>query len=332
MASQEGFCSPVRVVPRDGAFRFRRCGYDCELWHFEAVLDNGYGVLLGVMAYRLGRSGILHTSVRLTKGQETVASISKINLLSDVSFSYEIPTMVIEGFLRIGFDEEQYQKTKHWSYTIAVADPRLSLHLCFLGTTVGWKTRTSHTQWGVMLPKAKVQGNVSHDGKSISVSGSGYHDHNWDQSPIMFLRKIGWFCGNVSTETMKVTWAKILQSSMEGTLLVVLNQDSGHSALEFLRIPSNEVRLSRFGFNPGQSLPSAIHLSFNSRDGSIPVSGDINLKIVQVTYLRFFTIRYCVCLAFSSGSITVGDRTEQVSGLHFFEFPAFWKSKIKQDQ
>ena len=38
---------------------------------------------------------------------------------------------------------------------------------------------TQYNAWFVALPSAKVQGNLTYNGQTHQVQGSGYHDHNW---------------------------------------------------------------------------------------------------------------------------------------------------------
>lgn len=100
------------------------------------------------------------------------------------------------------------------------------MNLIFDGTTIGWKIETDTTCWAVPLPKATVTGTLTIHGKSITVSGIGYHDHNWGYSPATVIQNQGWYWGRITAESLHLTWANTFASLHEQDLIAVLNKET----------------------------------------------------------------------------------------------------------
>jgi hypothetical protein len=324
------FLRPVEVILKDDTYQGNKKFIDFELWHFEAVFDNGYSFLLGLMIYHLGKSGIVKTRFGVYNNRKTKVETNKTYLLSNAATSKETPFFEINGKLSIIFDQNHYEKTKEWCYNISISDNDNRVGLKFLGTTSGWKTKTDYTNWAAILPKATVTGSITQKGRKIPLRGIGYHDHNWGQSPIMFLKKIGWFCGTIFADTLKITWAKALRTSEKGELLVVINQDINKSLNKkgFFIIPPKNIifTIKNYIYKHKRWIPSEINLKIRdmTTEDGLPVSAELHMKIYDIKYINFFTIQYCVCLVRTTGMLSLGSTTEYLNNsTQIIEFPSF---------
>jgi hypothetical protein len=322
------FLPPVRVLPIDDAFQGQMRTIDFELWHFEAILDNGYSLLLGVMIYRLKKSGIVKTQLRLRKDSVADVVSHHTYLLSDIVLSEEFLLIEVGDKLHIMFDQDHYNKTGEWVFNISITEHHYTLNLKFIGTTTGWKTKTKYTSWAGILPKATVLGSLTQQGEKILLQGKGYHDHNWGQSLTMFLNKQGWFCGSVYADTLKITWAKEVQNRIDDGQLAIINRDTTISddVTWFYPLPAKDIKftIKSSTVKYRHRIPSEIHLKIQETtvDDALFASAELWMKIVDVQKIRFFTLQYYVCLVKTTGMVKVGSTEEYLQdSSQLIEFP-----------
>ena len=322
------FLPPVKVLPFDDAFQRHMRTIDFELWHFEAIFDNGYNLLLGVMIYRVKKSGIVKTRLRILKDGVADVVSHHTYLFSDIILSEEFLSIDIGDKLHIMFDQDHYKKTGEWIINISISERHYTLDLKFIGVTTGWKTKTKYTSWAGILPKATVLGSMALQGEKILLQGKGYHDHNWSQSLTIFLNRQGWFCGSVYSDTLKITWAKEVQNTIDGGQLAIINRDATISDDEarFYIIPSKDiiftVKSSMVKYR--HRIPSEIHLNIKETTikDALPASVELWMKIVDVQKKRFFTLQYYVCLVKTTGVLKLGSTEEYLQdSSQLIEFP-----------
>jgi hypothetical protein len=323
------FERPVRVTPRDGAFQGNIRFFNFEWWHFEAVFDNGYSIHVGLILYHLKNSGIARSRLDVYHMGKTEFESTKTHLFSDLHTSSEQPSLKLDNRLTITFDYERYKKNGEWSYHIHAVDNQHAIDLAFTGTTPGWKTKTSYTQWAAILPKAKVTGTITIHGQQIKVNGWGYHDHNWDLSPTIFLKKLEWFCGTIYSDTLKLTWAKALRTLETGELLAVINRDDNHENKKgFYIIPETNVTFLWKNWMPSthHQIPSEFSLKIQNTitvNDHIPIHVDLQMKTIDTQHMRFFTTHYWICHVTTTGFLTLGATTERLNNsTQIIEFPS----------
>ena len=67
------------------------------------------------------------------------------------------------------------------------------------------KAGESYFAWLAAVPSGKISGNIIIDNENKSISGSGYHDHNWGNIPLQRLFKSWtWFRGKAGPYTVIV--------------------------------------------------------------------------------------------------------------------------------
>lgn len=116
------FLAPVPVIPRDDAYQGHIKNIDFELWHFEAICDNEYSLLVGIMIYRLRKSGIIKTRLGIYKDGKAEFISNKTFLLSDVVLSDEFLLIKLGQWLQIHFDQEHFNRTGEWMIDLSIND------------------------------------------------------------------------------------------------------------------------------------------------------------------------------------------------------------------
>ena len=332
------FLPPVQVLPINDAYQGHIKNIDFELWHFEAVCDNEYSVLLGVMVYRFKKSGIVKTRFGIYKNGVANVVSHKTYLLSDVVLSYEFLSIKMSDRLRIIFDQEHYNKTGEWIINISINEHDYTVDLKFIGMTTGWKTKTKYTSWAAILPKASVIGSMTLKGQKIPLKGKGYHDHNWEQSFSILQKKHGWFCGTIYADSLKITWAKEINNPSGGQV-VIINQDTNKSNEKggFYNIPTKDVTftMTKSMVKNGHRIPSEIKLKIKEttvEDNNISISAEMLMKICDIQEIRFFTMKYYVCHVKTTGALKFNSKEEHLqNSSQIIEFPTYMIDKHRTE-
>ncbi|RLF44381.1 MAG: hypothetical protein DRN17_04565 [Thermoplasmata archaeon] len=313
------FLRAMEISPKDDAFHGNINLLDVEWWYFDAILENGYSVHMGVRIYHLGNSGIVQSRITVYREGKSVVEAVKTDLYSNTNISSEIPLIEINGRPVIEFDQKHYKKTGRWQYHLSLHIDNHAINLTFDGMTPGWKVETSDTCWAVALPKAKVQGTIKVNGQEFRVKGVGYHDHNWGYPPPLpvSLNYQGWFWGRIHFDTMGITWARVMMGEKED-LLAVVNRDSYDPKQGvFYSIPPDNIMLETGGFvkNRWQQIPTEFELQIKDVvPGCENLNADVQMKTIDVHYSRIFTFHYWRYHMQASGEITADGTTERLHG------------------
>jgi len=321
------FLKAENIVPVDDAFHGDINLIDVEWWYFDGIFNNEYSVHLGVRTYHLKNSGFIESRINIYKKGKVEVEATKKDFFSNFNISYDSPDLEINGKPIIKFDKEYYKKTGKWRYQVSLKINDNEVDLIFVGTTQGWKIETSETCWTVALPKAKVTGEMRFKGKTITVEGVGYHDHNWGYSATTIFTNIGWFWGRVNGDTLTITWAKTMITPERGDLLAIVNQDSDNKKEYYSINPTNiSFSAKKFIKKNRQSVPTEFNLQIINAisDDDILVNADINMKTVYLQHSRIFTAHYFRYHVKADGKISLGSKTESLDDkTQIMEFLSF---------
>ena len=153
-----------------------------EWWYFDAHFDDGSTAVIVFMTKPiLERKGPLKPGVSMTITRPDGVKLVRFPLFSPESFlaSKEGCDVRIEKN-RVRGDLHRYEL--HAESDGMVAD------LVFTGSVPPWRPGAGKVGFGDLdhyfawlpaIPYGMVEGSLTYDGKTISVSGTGYHDHNW---------------------------------------------------------------------------------------------------------------------------------------------------------
>ena len=154
-----------------------------EWWYFDAEYSNGYKIV--VIFYTKNRfdvaggpmpvatiditlpNGSTINKLIFEKGSKICASSHKCDVsICDCHIEYE------DGFYNIDFKCEEFQYSCTLKPTFPMWRPKTG-HIYF------GEEEKDYFAWLVAVPSGKCNGVLIVDDNVISMSGTGYHDHNW---------------------------------------------------------------------------------------------------------------------------------------------------------
>lgn len=168
----------------DGKRDDDRPGYT-EWWYFDALMDDGTSVVVhfntktsGKALVKNGPSPAVVISIMPPSGEEYTDTL--LYPASEASFSKE-KCDVKFGPHRICGDLKDY--------TIQVEPVNgIGCDLKLHNERKSWRPETGHLSFGsndkyftwlFVVPKGEISGTITYGGKTVTVHGSGYHDHQW---------------------------------------------------------------------------------------------------------------------------------------------------------
>jgi predicted secreted hydrolase len=304
------------ITLEDDAFHGRGELPYVEWWYFDAKLNNGYSLTLGIHVIDIFTKGIVTT--RLTvyyEGTALVKSYEKY-FLRDFSASSETPSVYISGNQIIKGTYDTMNKC--FFYTVTMTVPGSSINLQFLGTTQGWKQQQRTGDWWVVvLPQAGVTGTITIENTTMNVNGTGYHDHNWGISPWIAWR-FGWFWGTCHSPSYTITWADILSTRRTQRPMMVINTKQNG----YLEIPADTIWFStdRYAVDHFKRIPLLFTLE------------TITEHVFLVIHMEVLSVDHTVMLGFinywryhvrCTGNIIVDGHIEMINDSSIMEYLRF---------
>ena len=303
------------ITLQDDAFHGRRNLPFIEWWYFDATLDNGYSLAVGVHVLSMFSRGIVSTRLTLyDQGSLLIKNYEKYSL-RDFSASSEVPSVFIAG------DQIIYSSIDpkgHYVYNVTMKTPEGAVSLHFVGCTEGWKQQQKTGDWwAVVLPRATVTGTIIIENATMNITGTGYHDHNWGVSPLITLH-FGWFWGTCRSSNYSVTWAQIYQTRLTHLPIMVVNiNDDGYLDIpaETIWFSIEDITLDHFRRVPR---------FFNIETVTEHVFLVIDIKVISVDYSQLLGfIQYWRYQVRCTGTIMIDGDMETVDSVSIMEYLRF---------
>ena len=304
------------ITLRDDAFHGRGELPFIEWWYFDAKLDNGYSLALGVQVLNIFARGIATTRLTLFQQGSVIMKSYEKYFLRDFSASSDVPSVFIEGNqVLLG----TYDAVKDcFVYNVTLNAPEGSVSLQFVGVTKGWKRQQQTGDWwAVVLPHANVTGTITLNDTTMNVTGNGYHDHNWGIGPRVALH-FGWFWGTCSSSNYTVTWAEIRTTRVTQLPIMVVNTIDGG----YLEIPSETIWFSTDNISLDHF--KRVPWFFNIETITEHVFVVIDMEVISVDHTEMLGfINYWRYHVRCSGTIIVDGHMEKVDGISIMEYLRF---------
>ena len=317
----------IKLIPRDisladDAFHRSTKHTAAEWWYFDAFFTNNYSLHIGCRTFSKRNRGMISPFLEIYKEGKLEAKGVKRYLFRSFQTSKIFPLVKLLDNTIVAFDLERLNDRGEWVYNVSLEMGDHEAHLTFIGATKGWKIETEDECWTVALPKASVTGEITVNGKRMSVNGIGYHDHNWNYTLQTAMNSRGWYWGKIMSETFSVAWAKVMKTSAEGELLAVVNQDNvGYFNINPENICFNPDKFIR---SHGRKTPTSFNLQIDDVVEGIPIHVDIKMEAQEIHYSKVAIIapywRYHVK---STGFISVDSCKETVNSTQIIEFLRF---------
>ncbi|MBQ8696955.1 MAG: hypothetical protein IJ519_04465 [Clostridia bacterium] len=177
---------------------------DYEWWDFDAKLEGGYSLVIifysqPVTASTFGYAPCVSSSLS-GNGYDMMEEVSCS--IRDCSFSREgcevkIGNNIFKGDLK--------------DYTIHFENQRVNCNVTLTGLAESYRHHTGeiffgekkYFAWLPSVPEGKVSADITVDGKRMTLTGSGYHDHNWGNTAMFWLMH-HWYWGRAKVGDYQV--------------------------------------------------------------------------------------------------------------------------------
>lgn len=153
-----------------------------EWWYFDAHFEDGSTVVLVFMTKPLlERNGPLSPHIALTITRPDGTKLSQLPIFPREQFFAGKETCD----MRIG---SNWVKGDLHTYQAHVELDELAADMVFTGLVPAWRPGAGKSYFGDLehyfawlpsIPYGTVTGTLTYDGKTHTVKGTGYHDHNW---------------------------------------------------------------------------------------------------------------------------------------------------------
>ena len=316
--------TPEGIAPTDDAFHGSPGRFGAEWWYFDAVFNNGYSLHIGCRTFSRKKWGMVSPFLEFYRnGFLEAKSVDRV-FFRDFHTSSSFPFVQLSDKKIIDFDKERFKDSGKWVYDVSLDFGDNSADLIFVGTTKGWKIETLGAEsWTVALPKAKVTGEIVVDGEKMSISGVGYHDHNWNYGLLTAMNYgKGWYWGKIMSKSLSVSWADIIRPNYKDDLLAVVNQDDNG----FFAVKPEKIQFDTGGFVRihDRKAPKNFSLRIDDVVNDVPVVVDVEMVARKIHYNRVLLVapywRYHVE---AKGFIQLGSHKEEINPVQIMEFLRF---------
>ena len=307
--------TPQDIDLQDDAFHGSDSYHFLEWWYFDALLNDGYSVKVSIQVLSIIDRYFAFSTIDVYRYGTFIKRERETYPFSTFHASERVPLITVDGEKILHGCIDNGSNALRYRLSLSIKD--LAIDLSFIGCTQGWKGKTTASWWGVILPKAKVNGTIRVDNKDISVQGIGYHDHNWEVTVLSSLN-FGWIWGKMNSANYTFTYSSILNTCfLDQQLLVINTQDTGYVSVH----PDQfDFSIDEFQIRNGMVIPESFTLT--AHEDSITLYAKMQVSDTHHTRL-FGMINYWRYHIRCNGYITNGVHTESIDEIQIAEFIRF---------
>jgi predicted secreted hydrolase len=315
--SQKGLNVSLQdIVLGDDAFHGKRTFPSTEWWYFDAIFDDRYSAEMSVRVLSALQKGIVISRLNIYDQGSLLSSDYASYQLNEFSASLDVPLVQINGNTVISGSYDN--TTGNFIYDVSFEFPQCAAALHYVGCTKGWKRQQQTGEWWVVvLPQATVTGTIIVNNTTKKVSGTGYHDHDWDVTWRTALN-YGWFWGHVSSSNYTATWATILSTRATVKPMLVVNENNAG----YLDVPSKTIWFSAkdIHLDHGRFVPYFFNIETMTDDVFLVV----NMQVVSIHHEPFISlVNYWRYHVKCTGTIIMNGHIELVDGVFIAEYLQF---------
>lgn len=195
---------PSTILRREDGLRTGGKFGEYEWWYFDAKLEGGYSLVIifysqPVTAATFGYAPCVSFSLT-GGGYELLEEVSAP--MKDCHFSRD------RCDIRIG---KNTFKGDLKNYTIHFENEKINCDVSLKGLAESYRHKTGqiffeekkYFAWLPSVPEGKVTAELTVEGKKLSLTGSGYHDHNWGNTGMFWLMH-HWYWGRAKVGEYQV--------------------------------------------------------------------------------------------------------------------------------
>ena len=212
---------PRNIVFKDDARH--RTGFfsHVETWYYDAIFENGYSVVSLINVIHIGKLGTVLSGIFFYKDGKLLKINRKRYPLRQFCGSEDTLLLKIKNKHIIN---GKIEPNGDWKYQIKRGDEEYGFDLQLVKTMKPFKGKTYLGKW-LVIPGFSVSGELTINGKTMQVTGNGYHDHNIYPLKAPFITK-GYFFGKIPLENANAIWAQVQKKSEMQSLVILSKPDS----------------------------------------------------------------------------------------------------------
>jgi len=304
----------TNITLKDDAHHKTYTFFHVETWYFDAVFTNNYSMAFWITLVQKGNIAIASIALNIYEDTNRYENRRKLNLFNQFSGSEEKPILKICNKTIVTGDIDEL--TNRWIFNVSFSKDDQAVDLQYTSTSKGWKVNIKGGWW-LVIPRFNVTGTISLNNEKISVSGEGYHDHNWLYTYTPLLQK-GWHFGRIAGDTLCLTWAKVRKKRFKGDKIAILNQGQADPVL----IDPNDFKLTitKYMCDHLRRIPKKFSVSINNERLTI----DAKMEALNTQYVRLPLINYWRYHVRTVGKITLDGLTENIDTVEISEFMKFF--------
>ena len=305
--------TPHDIVLRDDALHRKGNFGHVETWYYDALFENNYSTVMLVNVFHMANFSVVLTRLFIYKDKKLVGNLRGRIPFKRFYGSEDEPLIKLNGqqIIRGHIDRD----TKVWKYQISMGNCKQGIDLELIKTTKAWKGKTFLGDW-LVIPRFKVKGVIFLDGKRISVSGEGYHDHN--NYPVYApLVNRGYYFGTIPFDSMNITWAKVMKSRSNKQLLIVLNKDN-----EYISINNEDIcfTVEKQVEDHGKLIPKIWRLNVENAFLNL----DVRIESLHFHYISFPSVNYWRHHVRNIGEIKIDSFSKRIDVIGISEYLKFF--------
>jgi len=300
--------NPTPILLQDDAAHKPRIFGNIETWYYDAIFDNNYSMACVVNVIHFLKTGLILSGVFIYKDTHLLKWVRIRTPMKHFHSSQERLHLGLQDKTII--DTETIRSPKEWTYHVVLGDEKNNVDLRFLKKIEGWKGNHFLGDW-LVAPLLEVTGDLTVDATKISVSGSGYHDHNNYPLFAPFFGKGANF-GKIIAGPIIVVWAQVIRRNKHVDNILVINTDD-----TVLSVPSNDIQVlvKDSMKDHGTVVPTKYRLRVQKQDIDI----DVDIQSLDHHYLTIPTVKYWRHHAKNTGKIRVGSYAENVDSISIID-------------
>jgi hypothetical protein len=279
---------PHDSVVQDDALHKRGKFGRVETWYYDALFENNYSIVSLVNILHMSCFSIVITSMFIYRNTELVKCVRQRIPIKSFYGSEEELLIEINGRKIIhGYIDEN---SNRYLCMISRGDNNFGFNLEFVKTAKAWKGKTFLGDW-LVIPRFNVNGMLFIDGKGISVSGEGYHDHNIYPIYAPLINK-GYHFGKIPFDSMNITWAHVTRNRDNEEIILVLNKDKEYNSINPRGI---QFEVKTFVRDHGKIIPAKCFLKVEDNLLNLNIEMEsLNLHYTNLPLINYwrYHIRY----------------------------------------
>ena len=300
--------NPTPICLQDDAAHSPRIFGNIETWYYDAIFDNNYSMACVVNVFHFLKMGVILSGLFIYRDTHLLKEIRTRTLMNHFRGLQERPHLVLQD--KTVLDVGSIRSPKEWTYHVELGEEKNNVDLHFLKKIEGWKGNHFLGDW-LVAPRLEVSGNLTINATKMSVSGSGYHDHNNYPLFAPFFAKGANF-GKINAGPISIVWAQVIRKNKHIDNILVINTDNTIQS-----VSPNDIQL--LVKDTIKDRGTLVPTKYELRVQKDAIDIDVDIQSLDHHYLTIPTVKYWRHHAKNSGKIQVGSQAEKINNISIID-------------